>query len=170
MPNLRHFDGHGDVRFVTFTCFRRHKYLTTEIARNTMLEALTYLRTQRDIHIFGWILMPDHVHLVLHPPNTVRLGKAIGELKRWTSRQILHRLPSTLQVVFRINGQSAVWQRRCYDYNCRTVESVIEKIEYCHKNPVRSGFVTTPDQWVWSSYNWYQGSGKIVLEIDGLRP
>lgn len=51
----------------------------------------------------------------------------------------------------------ALWQRRCYDYNCQTIKSMWDKIYYCHNNPVVRGLVKDPGDWQYSSYNWYNG-------------
>ena len=61
-----------------------------------------------------------------------------------------------------------LWQRRCYDRNCRTPESTREKIEYCHANPVRKGLVSHPWQWQWSSYNWYEGRNDVPIQMDAI--
>jgi putative transposase len=112
--------------------------------------------------------MPEHVHLVLLPPWGLKLGEAIGHFKSWSSRRILNDPEFKAAVQYRNDGRRALWQRRCYDHNCRTFEAVRQKIEYCHKNPVTRGLVDHPSEWPWSSYNWYRGKGPIVLEIDGM--
>ncbi|MBU0984105.1 MAG: transposase [candidate division Zixibacteria bacterium] len=168
MPRLRHYDNLGTARFVTFTCFRRHRYLTTQIARDIVLAGVSHLRSYRHIRILGWVVMPEHVHLVLMPPDGCALGDAIGRFKAWTSRKILSDPAYTGRVLRRDDGRRALWQRRCYDHNCRTQDVVREKINYCHLNPVKRELVRHPSDWPWSSYNWYRGEGQIVLAIDGL--
>jgi putative transposase len=42
----------------------------------------------------------------------------------------------------------------------------LEKIEYCHNNPVKQGLAVEPTDWKWSSYGWYYGEKKSILEID----
>ena len=168
MPKLRHIDNPGDARFVTFSCFQWHPYLSTAWAKNTVLQGLAHLRTERNVSILGWVLMPEHVHLVLRPPEGARLGDLLGRFKSWTSRQILNSPGFTGRMVHRNDGKRALWQRRCYDHNCRTPQEVRVKIEYCHKNPVRRSLVENPSKWLWSSYNWYSREGPVVLEIDGF--
>ena len=112
--------------------------------------------------------MPEHLHMVLIPPDDLRLGDAIGRFKSWTARQVIDSAMLSGEPPCRGDGRRALWQRRCYDHNCRRVEDVRQKIEYCHKNPVVRGLVDSPSKWVWSSYNWYRGEGRIVLDIDGL--
>jgi putative transposase len=67
-----------------------------------------------------------------------------------------------------LSERFAFWQRRFYDHNCRTEKSVIEKINYCHNNPVRSGLTETPAEWRWSSYRWYNELKGVEIAIDGV--
>jgi putative transposase len=92
----------------------------------------------------------------------------IGRFKSWTAQQILNASEFKGVVLYRNDGRRGLWQRRCYDHNCRTPEVVRQKIEYCHRNPVRRGLVDHPSEWRWSSYNWYHGEGQILLNIDGI--
>jgi putative transposase len=168
MPKLRHFDRLGTARFVTFTCFQRYPYLSEDYARRILLEGLVHLRTHREIRILAWVAMPDHVHLILHPPTGLKLGPAIGRLKNWTARQILNAPEFGGVELHRSDGRQALCQRRFYDHSCRSLETVRQKIDYCHMNPVSTGLVEQPCDWPWSSYNWYRGAAPVVLDIDGI--
>ena len=48
------------------------------------------------------------------------------------------------------------------------MDVVVEKINYCHNNPVKVGLISEPGQWSWSSYNWYNGANEVPLEVDGV--
>lgn len=114
--------------------------------------------------------MPEHVHLVLHPPDTIKLGPVVGELKSKYASMIISqrllRLPENCCITKNGRERQAFWQPRCYDHNCRTQETVIEKIRYCHNNPVIRGLVAEPGLWCWSSYNWYEGKTDQSLVMD----
>ena len=60
----------------------------------------------------------------------------------------------------------AFWQRKYYDYNCRTKDIVLEKIDYCHNNPVVRGLVVNPKDWEWSSCRWYLGNDDVLIKMD----
>jgi putative transposase len=171
MPKLHHFDHLGTARFVTFSCYRRQPLLTSPVVREIILAELARLRHDRSIKLLGYVIMPEHIHLVVLPPYGLRLGPTIGILKTRTAHAILDCWRSDQQqrrrILRRENGAAAVWHRRCYDHNCRTPETVIEKVEYCHDNPVKRGLVPRAEDWPWSSYLWYRGHREGVLEIDG---
>jgi putative transposase len=134
------------------------------------LDGLQTIRDEYGIRLYGFVVMPEHVHLVLHPPDSIKLGLLVGRLKSKSASRIIAQqlvdLPG--DCVRRKDGQQrqAFWQTRCYDHNCRTPETVIEKIRYCHNNPVKRGLVLEPGQWPWSSYNWYAGHSDGPLAMD----
>ncbi|MCP4685934.1 MAG: hypothetical protein GY867_10890 [bacterium] len=169
MPKLRHIDNTGTARFITFTCYRRHRYLTDTASRRAVLDALARLRSENEVRILGYVLMPEHVHLVLQPPDATVLGVLIGRMKARSARALLallRRPDSRDKILTRNDGHAAIWQRRCYDHNCRTTDIVVEKIRYCHNNPVSRGLVSKPNDWPWSSYRWYHGAREGEFEID----
>ncbi len=114
--------------------------------------------------------MPEHVHLVLWPIGPVQLGILIGQMKGRAGHRIIdaweEAVPEVLAVPARAGRQFQVFQRRCYDHNCRSNETVKEKIDYCHRNPVTRGLVQSPEEWEWSSYNWYSGRHDVPLAMD----
>jgi len=81
MPKLRHYDHLNTAPFITFSCYRRHKLLTAKPVILAFLETLQTIRLRHQMRIFGHVVMPEHVHVVLHPRKTLRLGPIIGELK-----------------------------------------------------------------------------------------
>jgi putative transposase len=116
----------------------------------------------QDIHLMAYVIMPDHVHFVIVPPTRVQVGLFVGEFKRRSAKLILSILRSdkqeilhALRVVRDGESKSVIWQRRCFDRNCRDSDEVLGVIEYCHFNPVSSGLVEHPADWKWSSYGWY---------------
>jgi putative transposase len=163
MPRLRHYDNLGTARFITFSCFQRHPLLRDDAIVMELLKHVSSLRTECEIRILGYVVMPEHVHLVLHPPDGLELGVVIGQLKGRSARALMPLIGAAL---CRSDAKPAIWQRRCYDHNCRTEEFVREKIRYCHFNPVHRGLVSTPLDWPWSSFRWYEGHRDVPLATD----
>ncbi|MCH9030986.1 MAG: transposase [candidate division Zixibacteria bacterium] len=175
MPKLRHFDNLNTARFITFCCFHRYQLLT-EPARNLiLLEEIDRARNKHGILIYGYVIMPEHVHLVIHSSEKVQLGAVIGEIKSRSAKRIFShmrdigaKIPSGLSTTRRGIQKLVFWQLRCYDHNCRSEKTTLEKIEYCHKNPVTRGLVRDPSKWRWSSFNWYAGERNVPLEMDEI--
>jgi putative transposase len=163
MPRLRHYDSLGTARFVTVSCFQRHPLFRDGAIVTELLRHVSRLRTECGIRILGYVVMPEHVHLVLHPPDGLELGVVIGQLKGRSARALMPLIGGEL---YRSDARPAILHRRCYDHNCRTVETVQEKIRYCHFNPVHRGLVSTTADWPWSSFRWYEGYRDVPLAID----
>lgn len=194
MPKLRHFDNLATGRFVTFSTYRRHQLLKQEAVAELFIAHLDKIRRKYSLKLWGYVIMPDHVHLVVLPnglgdlatcgadlggPSACRgvlsLGRIIGELKSITARAILSHLRKQRRFdsgrLTRNNDDTktvSFWQRRCYDHNCRTHEIVVEKINYCHNNPVVRGLVNDPGKWRWSSFGWYAGERSVPMSVDEL--
>ncbi|NOY88238.1 MAG: hypothetical protein GXO93_02455 [FCB group bacterium] len=173
MTKLHHYDKLGTVRFVTFSCYRRKQLFVTNESKKIFLYQLRTICTKYSIHILGYVVMPEHVHLVLYPKTEIFLGRVIGELKSISAREILLSFRGQYDMSLeslKNNEKYIFWLRRCYDHNCRTPETVKEKIVYCHKNPVTRGLVEKPEDWEWSSYRWYYGMDNVVIDIEGYNP
>ena len=145
---------------MTFSTYRRGAYLLRPGSPELFLKHTDMIRQKHAIKILGYVIMPEHVHLVVVPPDGLKLGLVIGELKSRMAKEF-----------FADSGHQSreprvYWQRRCYDHNCRSPETVREKINYCHTNPVKRGLVSEPDEWRWSSYTWYRGDSEVPLEMD----
>jgi putative transposase len=161
MTKLRHFDNEGTARFVTFCCYRNLPFLQDDRAKRILIEEIEQARVKHGFRLFAYVIMPEHVHMVIHPPEGMRLGLVIGEIKSRSARRLLAQdrlLASEKTRVF--------WMRRCYDHNCRTLETTLEKIRYCHNNPVNRGLVTDPAVWIWSSFGCYHGATDVLLAVD----
>jgi len=169
MTRLRHYDHWATARFVTFSCYRRYRVFDVVSAREIMIQEIGRLRDEAGMRLLGYVLMPEHVHLVVWPPLATKLGVLIGQMKARAAQGILRSWDGDIpEILRRRQGtpQHQLFQRRCYDHNCRTVDTVKEKIEYCHKNPVTRGLVKVPGDWWWSSYNWYGGKRDVPLAMD----
>ncbi len=163
MPKLRHFDDEGTARFVTFNCYRNLPALDNCRAKEIVVKYIDNAREKHHFKLLGYVIMPNHVHLVVHPPAEMKLGLVIGEIKSRVARQWFG------ETMIASSAEKRVfWQRRCYDHNCRTLSSAIEKINYCHANPVNKGLVKEMGEWIWSSYSWYQGERSVPLRVDAV--
>jgi len=94
----------------------------------------------------------------------------IGELKSKSAARIiadkLIQFPDYCRIFRNGQGRWAFWQPRCYDHNCRSEKIALEKINYCHNNPVKRGLAKEPGDWRWLRYNWYIGKRDVPVMID----
>ena len=170
---LRHFDHDGRARFITFGLHHRVPLLTNDPLRQIIADCINDARISYGFRLLGYVIMPEHVHLVLVPRIDDRASRIIGDIKRESAlrvHEVLKMNDSRLLDTFRVrrNGveRFALWQRRCFDHNCRTDDAVWGRVQYCHNNPVLRGLVDTPEKWRWSSNGWYHGERRVPLLID----
>jgi len=144
----------GCFHFLTFSCYRRQPLLARDGAYDLFERELEAVRRRYDFVVSGYVLMPEHVHLLVNEPRQSPLSIALQVLKQQTS----HKLKTSDEAQF--------WQRRYYDFNVHNEEKRVEKLRYMHRNPVHRGLVERPDEWSWSSFRHY-ATGKIgTVEIE----
>ena len=141
----------GDLHFVTFSCYRRRQHLGCAGARDLFERSLETMRTRYDFVIHGYVVMPEHVHLLVSEPRKAILAKVLQALK--------------LSVAVQRN-ERPFWQARYYDFNVFSERKRIEKLRYMHRNPVKRGLVADPAQWAWSSFRHYSTGVDGQVEIE----
>lgn len=171
--HLKHYDHDGRARFVTFCTHRRIPILTNNLFRQITCEEVFAFCQSTRTRLLAYVIMPEHVHLVIVPPDTLKLGPAIGNLKQNIAKRIVavlkdrnSRLLQTLAVERGGIKYLAVWLKRCFDHNCRDEESVWKCVNYCHWNPVTRKLVASPENWKWSSYAYYLEVPDNLLVLD----
>ncbi|MBX3317862.1 MAG: transposase [Phycisphaeraceae bacterium] len=157
-------EGTGSPRFLTFSCYRREQLFHPTIA-SLFADALAAARVKHGFALHAWVVMPEHVHLLITPPReldvghalrSIKLPVAIEAIKRWDSESALPEIERRLPAVHTPRGTPRFWQPGGgFDHNVRTEASLIKTINYIHKNPVERELVTAADQWPWSSIHWW---------------
>ncbi len=80
MPlGLKRYQQEGDDHFVTFSCYRREAHFTAAGAKDTFLDSLELTRRRYCFEVLGYVVMPEHVHLLVSEPpdHEVALAKAL---------------------------------------------------------------------------------------------
>jgi len=171
---LRRFYGRGDLHFVTFSCYRRLPLLGTARARNRFVRILEEVRFRHAFKLLGYVVMPEHVHLLLSEPGRGTPSTVLQVLKQKVSRALRGRrkkgMAGQLSLPFSCAGTDATafWQRRFYDFNVWSAKKLREKLEYMHGNPVKRKLVVHPKDWPWSSWSHYVKMGEGLIRIDAM--
>ena len=149
--NLVRYQQAGDFHFLTFSCYHRLLYLNTVEARNLFENALEEMRRRYNFVLAAYVVMPEHVHLLLSEPRRGLLATSIQALKLSVSRRSVQR---------------PFWQARYYDFNVQSEEKHTEKLRYIHRNPVKRGLAATPEDWPWSSFRHYATGIEGAVRIE----
>jgi REP-associated tyrosine transposase len=157
MPwSLKRFQQSAQSHFITFSCYHRMPKLTEPAVCRILLEALESARKRFGIRIFGYVLMPEHVHLLVSEPESAPLAGAIRFMK----------LTSAKQIHAQAHFDGPFWQTRYYDRNIRGYDEFVLKLRYLHRNPTKRGLCASPEQWPWSSFNHYRTGVRGIVEIE----
>ncbi len=150
---LRRFQQAGTFHFLTFSCYCRRPYLRSAIARDLFEASLERIRRRYLFLVVGYVVMPEHVHLLVNEPTRGTLDRVMQALKLSVSRRQAH---------------TPFWQARYYDFNVWNPEKTTEKLNYMHRNPVKRGLVTTSEDWAWSSFRHYRTGFVGTVEIESF--
>ncbi|HWA95970.1 MAG TPA: transposase [Terracidiphilus sp.] len=139
--------------FLTFSCYHRQQHLKTITARNLFEDALELIRLRYRFVVAGYVVMPEHVHLLIGEPQKSNISGVVHALK--------------LSVATR-RPERPFWQARFYDFLVHNPEKRVEKLRYIHRNPVARGLVAKPEDWQWSSFRHYatRAEGRVEIESD----
>jgi len=177
----RHFEP-GELQFITTGTYRRLKLFASDRFRYTFVEVLREVRRETGFLLIGWVLIPEHFHLLIKPEPAEATSRFMQELKKRTAQRIVSalsehqqhpwcrrmltgvRLPPTVHS----DSRYRVWQRRFYPFNVYSEKKRLEKLDYMHNNPVLRGLVRAADQWPWSSFRFYYLSDTSLLSMDRL--
>jgi len=156
MPSrLTRYQGQGAHHFLTFSCYQRRPLLDSDHARITFEEKLEEIRKRHDWRIYGYVLMPEHVHLLVSEPHKHPLATTLCVLKGESSKILK-------------GTHKQFWQIRYYDFNVLTHDKHIEKLRYIHRNPVARGLAEKPEYWPLSSFLHYRTGkpGRVQIASD----
>ena len=166
---LRRYQQTGDLHFITFSCYRRQPKLASPSARFLFERSLQQAQRRYQCCVIGYVVMPEHVHLLVSVPEKGLLSTALQALKQSVARRLA------------LRGAEPFWLDRYYDFNVWSEKKRVEKLRYMHRNPVARGLVAKPQDWAWSSYRHYLTGAAGTVEIEsewtafrrermGLRP
>jgi putative transposase len=171
MPRgLRRYHESGQSHFITFSCYRRKpKFVDTRFYALFPL-CLEAMRLRFRMRIYGYVVMPEHVHLLVSEPEHGNLAEAMHYLKLSFSKRgrSLRLVPQVRVPVLDANlgPDEPFWQKRYYDRNVRSMREFGIKLRYLHRNPVKRGLVKGPGDWKWSSFRHYAFREMGVVEIE----
>ena len=154
MPSgLKCFQNAEALHFITFSCFHRLPLLQTPGTCEIFETVLEQARARHEARIYAYVLMPEHVNLLVNEPPRILLAQFLKALKQITSRKL--------------RGQrDTFWQARYYDSNIRGEEARSKVIRYIHRNSVKRGLVSKAEDWAWSSFRHYATGVRGIVEIE----
>ena len=165
MPRRRTINAPGHWHFLTFSVYRRKQLLVSDWSRDLVCGQLDAARQHLDYDIIAYVIMPEHVHVLVRPrQHEYDVGNFRGMLKRKVADAVRARLLElgrddwieSLTVTDNGRKKFRFWQKGGgYDENLWSQRPILAVIDYIHDNPVRRGLVQRPEDWRYSSAEWF---------------
>jgi putative transposase len=164
------FDKESEYHFTTFSTYKNEHLLILSGIPEILLSQLGRIREEYSTPIYGFVIMPNHLHVIWHITPQQGISKIMQLYKGRTSKNChieLRKIPNfNIDSLTRSNGRFSLWQRKFYDFNILSGKKLHEKLDYVHNNPVKWGLVSNPEDWPYSSFRSLYNLPGVVFEVD----
>jgi putative transposase len=167
--------------FLTLTVVNWVDVFSRKNHRDAFIDSLRYCQEHKGLVIFAYVIMTNHVHLIANANEPFLLKDVVRDLKKFTSKKIVEQIQQEpesrrdwMSALFMMNAANSqkhkeykFWQEGNHAIELFSENFVWVKINYIHNNPVKAGFVSEPQHWIYSSASNYYGLDGI-LSVDCL--
>jgi len=169
------YDIPNQAHCLTFSCFQQRPFFSRPRCCQWMLESIADGRKKELYDLLGYVIMPEHVHIIVVPKPNMLIRNILASLKLPVSKRALlwvrQNAPSFLKQMEdrQPNGDIhyRFWQRGGgYDRNLRSQDDIREKINYLHANPIRRKLAANCSDWPWSSYHVWMSGEDTPIPVD----
>jgi len=156
MSVYRRFYAHRHPSLITTNVAHRHPLFADREAAGALVYALAEAQEELRFHLHAWVLMPDHLHLVIEVPDGITSGIVMRFIKARFARRWNHRLRT----------RGPIWQTRFHERVLTSERALMAAIEYVHANPVAAGLVESAEDYPLSSAKgWDKQSQAELLSL-----
>ena len=171
------------LHYLTLTTVGWIDLFTRQIYRDILIDSLKYCIANKGLSVHGYIIMPNHLHLIVSTRAPFLLSNVLRDFKAYTGRSIFQLLQDKKQIESRrdwllhvCNYQALgrrdrqkyqLWQTDNHPIVLVSTKVILQKLNYIHQNPVRAGFVEQASDWLYSSAGFYE-TGKGLLSVEVL--
>ncbi len=173
-PKHLHYDSPGIPHGLTFSCYKYRSFLNYRRPRMYLINSLEKARINHNFDLWAYVIMPNHVHLVIFPKNNdYSIPEILNSIKLPAAKMTLHWMGVNMPEILRLFATDEKMQpyrfwldAGGYDRNLRDQDELVKFVKYVHDNPVRKGLVEDPTQWYWSSAGDWLNDVKGPIRID----
>ncbi len=167
------FNEQKSVYFVTTTCKHHHHYFETDEVKHILCNAILNCNALHDADLIGYVIMPNHIHLLLRIRNRDKLIKYMHSLKTYASAAVRHTLilrdpVNALILAYHRKRQTyKVWEDGYHWKEVFSTEFLIQKLDYIHRNPLQEKWkmVERAEDYLYSSAGFYMTGLRGVMEV-----
>lgn len=164
------------IYYITIVVYNRLQIFTSPSFIIPLIDSLNFYRYNLDFKILGYVIMPDHVHLIIWPQGAATISDIMRDFKTFTSKRIINQAKAEKRKdwvqAFQLAGEQTgrsknkVWQDAYWDKIIFTQKFLQQKLDYMHLNPVRAGLVNDLAAYPYSSYRNYEYEEEWFIKID----
>ena len=166
--------------FTTSTVIDWVDIFTRPSYRHIIVDSLSYCQSHKGLIIYAWVLMSNHLHMIVDTNDDNMVGDVLRDFKKFTNKKILKVLEQDehesrrewLLDRFWFAGANdkriknyRFWQEGNHVEELYTMEFLMQKLNYIHQNPVRAEIVAKPEDYLYSSALNYAGK-KGLLNVE----
>ena len=147
--------------FFTATILEWKPLLQLTVCKEIIINSLKFLSTENKITVFGFVIMPNHLHVIWQISNHIDKIKLQQSFKKYTAQMMLKELRNNhveKLKMFQVNAADRkyqVWERNSLSIEIRSNEVMFQKLNYIHQNPVRAGIIELAENYLYSSASLY---------------
>ncbi|VAX41693.1 hypothetical protein MNBD_PLANCTO02-2196 [hydrothermal vent metagenome] len=165
-PKRTIYDDELYAHFITFSCYKHRKFLERNQPKRILLGVLNSQLSKQKAKCIGFVIMPNHVHIIVWFPEPNQLSMFVKQWKQQTSVKIKQFFQENFPDYFsQISEQEPIWQRKYYPFHLYSQEKIEEKLNYMHMNPVKAELVEKSIDWQWSSARYYELGKSVGVPI-----
>ncbi len=175
----------NEMHYLTFTVVGWVDVFTRKAYKDLIMESLKYCIKEKGLLLFSYVIMSNHMHLIVKTENESGLSAIIRDFKSFTSKQIIRAIKdnpreSRKEWMLRLfkyygahnsnNSEYQFWKQDNKPTELISPKWINQKLDYIHFNPVKTGLVNEPEHYLYSSArNYAEIEGPIEVEVLDFR-
>jgi REP element-mobilizing transposase RayT len=182
MSRYRIYEQHG-LNYLTLTTVGWIDVFSRQRYRDIVIESFKYCQTHKGLHIYGYVIMSNHIHIIVHTEG-YELSNVLRDFKKFTASSILKSIQKDpesrrewLMYLFKYyakldttNREHQFWQSDNHPIALWSQDVIWQKLDYIHLNPVRAGIVSKPTDYIYSSAGDYFLHKQGLIRVDLVEP
>ncbi len=169
--------------FLTFSTVEWIDVFTRKLYRDILVDSFRYCRMNKGLKLYSWVIMSNHVHMIVSASDGFKLSGILRDMKKHTSKKIIKSileenesrkewLVAVMQLAANRNSKEQKYQLWRNDNHPIELERsfigmIDQKMNYIHDNPVEADIVEKAEDYLYSSARNYSGLNGMI-EIDYL--
>ncbi len=166
--------------FLSFATVHWIDVFTRPLYKDILIESLEFCQKNKGLDIFAYVIMTNHVHLIVGRSGKQKIEEIIRDFKKFTAYKLLKTIAENNQesrkewILWMMaragkknpnNKNYQFWQQNNHPIALTSNKILEQKLEYIHNNPVEQGIVSEPEDYLYSSAKNYAGLVDIMLTV-----